>query len=99
MYSSEWFDTFAATVPASILDVELAGIASVLPIAQYRRVLDVGCGIGRIAGPLSLHGYAVTELDIHVDALLKAHRSSLRPRYWRSPLDRRRCRTPTKFLF
>jgi 2-polyprenyl-3-methyl-5-hydroxy-6-metoxy-1,4-benzoquinol methylase len=56
MHSSEWFDAFAATVLASIIDAELAGIASVLPIEQYRRVLDVGCGIGRIAGPLSLRG-------------------------------------------
>ena len=81
MYSSEWFDTFAATVPASIIDAEIEGIASILPIDQYRRVLDVGCGIGRIAGPLSLRGYAVTGVDINVDALLKAHRSSPRPRY------------------
>jgi SAM-dependent methyltransferase len=81
MYASEWFDTFAATVPASIIDAEIAGIASVLPIEQYQRVLDVGCGIGRIAGPLSLRGYAVTGVDINVDALLQAHRSSPRPRY------------------
>jgi SAM-dependent methyltransferase len=81
MYSSEWFDTFAATVPASIIDAELAGIASVLPMEQYQRVLDIGCGIGRIAGPLSLRGYAVTGVDIHVDALRKAHRSSPRPHY------------------
>jgi SAM-dependent methyltransferase len=81
MYSSEWFDTFAATVPASISDAEVEGIASVLPIGQYRRVLDVGCGIGRIAGPLSLRGYAVTGVDIHVNALRKAHRSAPRPRY------------------
>jgi SAM-dependent methyltransferase len=81
MYSSEWFDTFAATVPTAIIDAEVEGIASVLPLAQYRRVLDVGCGIGRIAGPLSLRGYAVTGVDIHVDALCKARRSSPRPRY------------------
>ena len=81
MYSSEWFDTFATTVPASIIGAEVEGIASVLPIEQYRRVLDVGCGIGRIASPLSLRGYVVTGVDIHVDALRTARRSSPRPRY------------------
>jgi SAM-dependent methyltransferase len=81
MYSSEWFDTFAATVPASIIDTEIEGIVSALPIEQYRRVLDVGCGIGRIAGPLSLRGYAVTGVDIHVDALRKARRLAPRLRY------------------
>lgn len=81
MYSSAWFDTFAATVPASIIDAEIEGIISILQIDQYHRVLDVGCGIGRIAAPLSGRGYAVTGVDIHVDALLKAHRSSSRPRY------------------
>lgn len=81
MYSSEWFDTFAATVPASFIDAEIAGIAAALPCGQYQRILDVGCGIGRIAAPLSLRGYAVTGVDIHVDALLKARQSSPRARY------------------
>jgi len=81
MYSSEWFDTFAATVPAALIDAEIAGIAGMLPCGQYQRILDVGCGIGRIAAPLSLHGYAVTGIDIHVDALRKAHRSSPRSCY------------------
>ena len=50
MYSAEWFDTFGATVPASIIETELDGIGGVLPHDQYPRIVDVGCGIGRIAG-------------------------------------------------
>jgi len=81
MYSSEWFETFATTVPASIMEADLEGIAALLPLNQYARLLDVGCGIGRIAGPLSSRGYAVTGLDVSVEALLIAHRCAPGPRY------------------
>ena len=70
MYSIEWFEKFAATVPSEIVETEVAGIAAALPPARYPRVLDIGCGIGRIAGPLSSIGYSVTGLDINLDAHL-----------------------------
>ena len=38
MYSAEWFDTFAATVPPSIIETELDGIGGVLPLGQYPRI-------------------------------------------------------------
>jgi SAM-dependent methyltransferase len=81
MYSQEWFSTFAATVPASIIATELDGIARILPRNQYPRLLDVGCGIGRIAGPLHARGYAVTGLDINTDALCSAARQAPGPHY------------------
>ena len=72
MYSAEWFETFAATVPTAIVEKEIDALVRILPIEHYRRVLDVGCGIGRITGPLSSHGYAVTGLDVNLDALRSA---------------------------
>jgi SAM-dependent methyltransferase len=72
MYSAEWFETFAATIPATIVEREIDALVRVLPIEDYRRILDVGCGIGRITGPLSSRGYAVTGVDIDVDALRSA---------------------------
>jgi hypothetical protein len=47
MYSTEWFETYAATVPASIIEADLRGITATLPLDRYPRILDVGCGIGR----------------------------------------------------
>lgn len=81
MYSPQWFETFSVTVPGSIIETELDGIAAALPPDHYPRVLDVGCGIGRIAGPLAARGYAVTGLDISVDALRTARHCSPGPRY------------------
>ena len=81
MYSNEWFQTFAATVPAWITATDLDGISGALPRDQYRRILDIGCGIGRIAGPLSARGYAVTALDINVEALRTASRRAPGPSY------------------
>lgn len=81
MYSREWFETFAATVPDSINEADVRGIASIVPPDQYPRLLDVGCGSGRIAGPLSARGYAVTGIDISLDALRLAQRSAPGPRY------------------
>jgi SAM-dependent methyltransferase len=81
MYSSEWFETYSATVPASIIEADLRGITATFPLDRYPRILDVGCGIGRISGPLSAQGYSVTGLDVSVDALRTAHRRASGPQY------------------
>src|SRR5262245_12769318 len=81
MYSTEWFETFAATVPAPIIQADLEGITAALPLAQFSRVLDIGCGIGRIAGPLASRGYAVTGLDISINALRLARQRAAGPCY------------------
>lgn len=74
MYSAEWFETFAATMPAEILAREIEALARILPLEHFPRVLDVGCGIGRISGPLATRGYSVTGLDVNVEALRSAKR-------------------------
>jgi len=42
MYSAEWFETFAATVPASIIETELDGIGGVLPNDRYGGIPSPG---------------------------------------------------------
>ncbi len=75
MYSLPWFTTFAASVPASAQEAELAGIAAFAPPDQYPRVLDVGCGTGRTAAGLVPLGYRVTGIDINPDALAMARKT------------------------
>src|SRR5262249_47349268 len=48
---------------------------------RYVRLLDVGCGSGRIAGPLCSRGYRVTGLDINLRALRMAQERSPGPQY------------------
>jgi SAM-dependent methyltransferase len=81
MYSDEWFETFAATVPAEFAQADLQGILSALPLSAYRRLLDVGCGIGRLAGPLAAAGYDVVGLDVNVSALRAARARAPGARY------------------
>jgi SAM-dependent methyltransferase len=81
MYSDEWFETFAATVPPEFAEADLRGIIALLPLAAHRRVLDVGCGIGRLAGPLGAAGYDVTGLDVNVAALRTAQTRAPNARY------------------
>jgi aminoglycoside 6'-N-acetyltransferase len=72
MYSRDWFDTFAATVPEDLVAADVEGIVAALPLDRFPRLLDVGCGIGRLAAPLLARGYAVTGLDVSLDALRAA---------------------------
>lgn len=81
MYSSDWFETFAATVPAAILGAEIDALCAILPVAEYPRLLDIACGIGRIAGPLAARGYAVTGIDINLQALRSARERAPGVRY------------------
>jgi SAM-dependent methyltransferase len=43
-----------------------------LPLPQFREVLDIGCGIGRVAGPLAQLGYNVTGIDSSSEAITSA---------------------------
>jgi SAM-dependent methyltransferase len=81
MYSTLWFETFAATVPKSATEREVNAIVALLPQREYPRVLDVGCGIGRTVGPLVDLGYDVTGVDVSVEALRMARRSVPTARY------------------
>jgi len=57
----------------------VAAVREFLPAAG--RILDVGCGYGRIAIPLVELGYEVTGIDIS-RALLRAARREARARRW-----------------
>ena len=72
MYSLDWFDTFAASVPAESQALELAAIERAAPPDRFPRVLDIGCGVGRVADGLARRGYRVTGIDVSDDALRAA---------------------------
>ena len=76
MYSGAWFDTFAARVPASVTAAEVAAITRLAPPLVYPKLLDVGCGTGRVAAPLAAEGYHVTAIDASVEALRAARHTS-----------------------
>jgi SAM-dependent methyltransferase len=81
MFSRHWYETFADTVQPALAETELAGITRLLPLNEFRRVLDVGCGVGRVAGPLASLGYDVIGLDINVDALRRGRRDAPHVRF------------------
>jgi SAM-dependent methyltransferase len=81
MYSADWFSTFSATIPADVVDREVEALVGLFPAPEYRRLLDVGCGIGRVAGPLATRGYSVTGIDISLTALRQARREAPGPNY------------------
>lgn len=81
MYSAAWFETFSATVSPQHIEREILGLDRVLPLPTFRDILDLGCGIGRIAGPLHGRGYRVTAVDVNVPALCEARRREPGPTY------------------
>lgn len=56
-------------------------IADLLDLPRGAAVLDVGCGFGRIAGPLAEHGYEVTGIDVSPVQLRLAEERNPGPRY------------------
>lgn len=77
----EWFkDFFVEDLPVIIRhkDTEAAdevkGVTSLLSLPQYSQVLDLGCGYGRIAIPLSLppHLLNLTAVDVSIPLINKA---------------------------
>lgn len=74
VYSRRWFSTFLETVPPERTELEVAFLERQLPSDRFRRILDLACGSGRHALPLSERGYEVTGVDVDRDALGRARR-------------------------
>jgi SAM-dependent methyltransferase len=71
-YSPSFFDTFAATIPADNTALEVAATARLAPPATHPRLLDIGCGTGRVTAGLAAAGFEVTGIDASIDALHRA---------------------------
>jgi len=70
-YSGRWFSTFLGRIDAGIVEREVAFLRRQLD-GTGTRVLDLCCGPGRHAAPLSDAGYHVIGLDRDVSALRDA---------------------------
>jgi SAM-dependent methyltransferase len=75
VYSRRWFDTFLGHVDAEVVASEVAFLQRQLPLPDFRSVLDLACGTGRHAAPLTASGYDIVGLDLERLALERARRA------------------------
>ncbi|OIQ82606.1 cypemycin methyltransferase [mine drainage metagenome] len=73
-YSAHWFRSFCVTVPPEWTRLDVEGLSALLPFSEFGEVLDIGCGTGRVAGPLADLGYHVTGIDSSPEAIATAKR-------------------------
>lgn len=71
-YSEAWFDTFLSAGESPSVAPEMAFFDACLPLPDYRRVLDIACGMGRHSRALAERGYEVVGVDISEAALSSA---------------------------
>jgi SAM-dependent methyltransferase len=71
-FPSIWFETFLSPGNAAPVHRGLDFVQTHLPLPDFKRLLDVPCGIGRHSGPLSDLGYQVVGIDRSEDALTVA---------------------------
>jgi SAM-dependent methyltransferase len=80
MYSASWFEAFTARVeePSSL---EVRAIIRLCSPDEWPRLLEIGCGTGRVSGPLAAAGYRVVGIDINEGALRRAREQAPGPHY------------------
>ena len=84
VYTRRWFSTFLGRIDATIVEREVAFLRRQL--ASRAHVLDLCCGPGRHAAPLSNAGYRVTGLDRDATALTDAAHSAPRASFVRADM-------------
>jgi SAM-dependent methyltransferase len=80
-YSSRWFEAFHTAISPERTEREAEFISAMAPLAKFRNVLDVCCGMGRHARALARRGYAVTGIERDAAALARARESGGGPTY------------------
>lgn len=72
MYSENWFEAFYHNFPDEWTTKDVESLGSILTLPDFSKILDVGCGYGRISGRLSNLGYEVLGIDNHLPAVTKS---------------------------
>lgn len=85
-YSSQWFQFFHIPIGEERTKREVEFICAVAPLPEYRRVLDVCCGMGRHARALASRGYSVTGVERDGATIEKARELAGGPNYIRADI-------------
>lgn len=80
-YSSRWFESFHVGIAETRTEKEVAFVCACAPTPQFRKVLDVCCGMGRHARALARRGYAVTGIERDPVAITRARELGGGPTY------------------
>ena len=85
-YSRRWFETFLGRIDDAIVEREVAFLKRQL--GHTRRILDLCCGPGRHAAPLSTTGLDVVGLDLDSVAIRDASARTPNARFVRGDMRR-----------
>jgi SAM-dependent methyltransferase len=80
-YSGRWFEFFHVGVDEGRTNQETMFVSSCAPLPDFRRVLDVCCGLSRHARALSKLGYSVVGVDRDADIISQARELGGGPEY------------------
>src|ERR1700719_3572148 len=80
-YSPQWFEFFHAGIDEARTIRETDFICRCASRPDFRKILDVCCGMGRHARALANLGYSVTGIDRDTDAIAKARELGGGPNY------------------
>jgi SAM-dependent methyltransferase len=94
-YSPHWFEFFHAPIGDERTVREVDFIRSVAPLPEFRRVLDLCCGMGRHARALVRRGYSVTGIERDGAAIAEAHELGGGPEYVQADVREYRPATAT----
>jgi len=87
VYSRRWFDTFLGRIDPAIVEREVAFLRRHLPPPDAH-VLDLCCGPGRHATPLTGAGYRVIGIDLDASSLGTAHAATRSASFVRADMRR-----------
>ncbi len=80
-YSRQWFEFFHVSIDEARTIQETTFVCRYAPLPDFRRLVDVCCGMGRHARALSNRGYSVIGIDRDADIISKARELAGGPNY------------------
>ena len=80
-YSHRWFELFHIGIGEARTIQEAAFVCRCAPLPDFRKLVDVCCGMGRHARALSSEGYSVIGIDRDTYAIAKARELAGGPSY------------------
>jgi SAM-dependent methyltransferase len=81
LYSRNWFRFFHVEIDQGRTAREIEFISNCAPLPDFRRILDLCCGMGRHARELARRGYSVLGIDRDASAIAKARELDAGPKY------------------